>query len=228
VRWSNATDSFSRTCCLNSAIQLLILGRVPPEAGLPPGKAAAWFPLVGAALGAAGAGIYLLVPPSFAALACVAFWTLAGRVLHESRLAYVLVAIGVLAKWLALENFAGSYFATPGILVVCVAAQAVPRAAIVGLAWVSRPAGTGLGYALSSTLTTPAAVAAIAQGILAAFFCGARAGAVLIAGTFLIARLAREYSYKRRGGVNGNCLGATEQLLEIFILTMFACRACAW
>jgi hypothetical protein len=36
---------------LAGAIQLLILGRVSPEIG----TAAAWFPLIGAALGAAGA-----------------------------------------------------------------------------------------------------------------------------------------------------------------------------
>jgi cobalamin synthase len=28
--------------------------------------------------------------------------------------------------------------------------------------------------------------------------------------------------------VNGDCLGFTEQLIEIFVLTMFACRSCAW
>jgi cobalamin synthase len=99
---------------------------------------------------------------------------------------------------------------------------------MVGQAWVSRPAGTGLGYALSSTLSTPAAVAAIAQGILAALLCGARAGTVIIVGAFLIARLAREFAYKRWGGVNANCLGATEQILEAVILAMFACRACVW
>src|SRR5579863_2666198 len=153
---------------LANAFRFLILGGIPSEFG----KAAAWFPFVGAALGVAGAGIFLSVPSPYAALACVAFWTLSGRVLHESRLAYFVVAIGVAAKWLALENFA----AGPSILVVCIAAQAIPRAAMVGLAWVSRPAGTGSGYALSSTLTTPMAVAAIAQGLLAAFLCGARAG----------------------------------------------------
>jgi adenosylcobinamide-GDP ribazoletransferase len=213
---------------LASAIRFLTLGGIPSE----PCKAAAWFPLVGAALGVAGAGIYMIVPSSYGPLACVVFWAVAGRVLHEgSRMtsaADAAVMCGVVARLLALHDFAGAYFTAPGILVVCIAAQAVPRAAIVGLAYVSRPSGTGLGYALSSTLTTPAAVAALAQGILAAFLCGARAGVVLIVGTFLIVRLAREFAYKRCGGVDGDCLGATEQVLEIFILAVFACRACAW
>jgi cobalamin synthase len=28
--------------------------------------------------------------------------------------------------------------------------------------------------------------------------------------------------------VNGDCLGFTEQLLEVFVLVLFACRSCAW
>ena len=220
-----AADQEKESVAVVNAIRFLVLGRASPE----PGKAAAWFPLVGAALGAVGAGIYLIVPSSYAPLACVVFWTAAGRVVHEDRIVYAAVALSAIARWLALENFAG-----PDLLAVCIAAQAVPRAAIVGLAWVSRPAGTagpggtGMGYALSSTLTTPAAVAALAQGVLAAFLCGARVGVVLIVGCFLIARLAREFAYKRWGGVNGDCLGATEQVLEIFILAVFACRGCAW
>jgi cobalamin synthase len=182
--------------------------------------------------GGCGRGIYLIVPSSNAPLACVVFWVVAGRALHErSPLDPTMIAAaacGALARLLALNDFAAFYFTAPGILAACIATQAVPRAAIVGLAWVSRPTGTGVGYALSSTLTTPAAVAALAQGVLAAFLCGARAGVVMIVGTFLIARFAREYSYQRWGGVNANCLGATEQIIEIFILAMFACRACAW
>lgn len=205
---------------LSGAVEFLTLDRISSE-GL--GKTAAWFPLVGAVLGAAGAGIYSMVPASYAPFACVAFWAAAGRVLHEDRLPYAAVALSAVLRWLALEYFVG-----PNLFAVCIAAQAVPRAAMVGLAWVSRPSGTGVGYALSSTLTTPAAVTAIAQGVLAAFLCGARAGVVLIVGAFLIVRLARELAYKGWGGVNGDCLGATEQLLEIFILAVFACRTCAW
>jgi adenosylcobinamide-GDP ribazoletransferase len=239
---------------LTSAIQFLTIICAPGEA-VEPGKAAVWFPFVGAALGAAGAGIYLAadraLPNSLAALACVAFWTAAGGVLHEDGLAdvadalragrtrermlailkdsrigtfgAVAVILSVLARWQALQYFSGR-----GIVAVCIAAQAVPRAAMVGLAWTSRPVGTGLGYALASTLKTPAALAALAQGIIAAFLCGFRAGAVIVAGSFVIVRFARTYFYKRIGGVNGDCLGATEQLIEIYILGLFACAVCAW
>lgn len=239
---------------LAGAIQFLTILRIPGEPPAP-GRAAAWFPLVGAALGAAGAGVYLLLsrllPVSLAALACVAFWTASTGVLHEDGLADVADALragrtrermleilkdsrigafgavalllSVIARWQALQYFSG-----PSVLTACIAAQAVPRAAMVGLAWASRPAGDGLGYSLASTLGTTGAVIALLQGAVAAFVCGLREGAVIVLGSFVIVRLAREYFYRRIGGVNGDCLGATEQALEIFILALFACASCSW
>jgi adenosylcobinamide-GDP ribazoletransferase len=237
-----------------AAIRFLTI--LPVRGGdAPPGQAAAFFPLVGAMLGAAGAGVYLLAekafPISIAALATVAFWIAISGVLHEDGLAdvadavragrtrervlsilkdsrigtygAVAILLSVLARWQALE-----YLATPRVVETLIAAQAVPRAAIVAMAWCSRPAGSGLGYALASTLSTPAAMAAIAQGAAAALLCGWRPGLAMIAGSVLIVQASRGWFYVRLGGVNGDCLGFTEQLVEIFVLTMFACRACAW
>jgi adenosylcobinamide-GDP ribazoletransferase len=232
------------------AVSFLTIIRVPGDP-VPPGRAAILFPLVGAMLGAAGGGIFLttsrVLPPSLAALITVAFWTLISGVLHEDGLAdiadalragrtpermlailkdsrigtygAVAIVLSIVARWQAVEHLA-----TPRIFEALIAAQAVPRAAIVALAWVSRPVGTGLGQAFSSTLTSTAAVAAIAQGIVAAFACGVRPGIVIIVGSYLAIRIARWHFYRRIGGVNGDCLGATEQLLEIFILVLFACR----
>lgn len=241
-----------------AAIRFLTI--LPVRGGdAPPGRAAAFFPLVGAMLGAAGAGVYLLTakafPISIAALATVAFWILISGVLHEDGLADVAdavragrsrdrvlailkdsrigtygaiaVLLSVLARWQALE-----YLATPRVwettLEVMIAAQTVPRAAIVAMAWCSRPAGSGLGHALASTLSTPAAVVAMALGAAAALLCGWRPGLAMIAGSVLIVQASRAWFYRRIGGVNGDCLGFTEQLIEIFVLTMFACRSCAW
>ena len=161
-----------------AAIRFLTI--LPVRGGdAPPGRAAAFFPLVGAMLGAAGAGVYLLTAKAFsvsiAALATVAFWIAISGILHEDGLADVADAVragrsrervlsilkdsrigtygaiaillSVLARWQALE-----YLATPRVLATLIAAQAVPRAAMVAMAWVSRPAGSGLGYALASTL----------------------------------------------------------------------------
>jgi adenosylcobinamide-GDP ribazoletransferase len=93
---------------------------------------------------------------------------------------------------------------------------------MVALAWVSRPSGDGLGLAFSSSLSTTGALIAIAQGIAASMLLGWRAGLLILAGAYIVVRGARAYFYKRIGGVNGDCLGAAEQLLEIFILILFA------
>ena len=239
---------------LRAAIRFLTI--LPVRGGdAPPGKAAAFFPLVGALLGVAGAGVYLLTakafPVSIAAFVTVAFWILISGVLHEDGLADVADAVragrtrervleilkdsrigtfgaiaillSVLARWQALE-----YLATVRVVETLIAAQTVPRAAMVAMAWVSRPAGSGLGQALASTLGTPAAIAAIIQGAAAALLCGWRPGFAMIAGSVLIVQGSRAWFYRRIGGVNGDCLGFTEQLIEIFVLTMFACRSCAW
>ena len=50
----------------------------------------------------------------------------------------------------------------------------------------------------------------------------------MIAGSVLIVQASRGWFYRRIGGVNGDCLGFTEQVLEIFVLVLFACRSCAW
>ncbi len=220
----------------------------------PPGQSAALFPLVGALLGAAGAVIYYnaghVIPPSLAALLTVAFWTVITGTLHEDGLAdvadalragrsqermlailkdsrigtfgAVAIVLSFLVRWQAVEQLANLW-----LLPLFIASQAVPRAAMVALAWISRPVGTGLGLEFSSTLTTPVALIAIAQGIAAAFFCGLRPGIVIIAASYVVIRVARWYFYRRIGGVNGDCLGATEQILEIFILVLFTCRACS-
>lgn len=216
---------------------------------VPPGRAAIFFPIVGAMLGAAGAGLFiaasLALPLSLAALLAVTFWTVISGVLHEDGLAdvadamragrtrdkmiailkdsrigtygAVAIVLSLVARWQALEHVPAAH-----ILLVCIVAQAVPRSAMVALAWVSRPSGEGLGLAFTSSLTTAGALVAIAQGLGASMLLGWRPGLLIVAGAYLIVRGARAYFYKRIGGVNGDCLGATEQLLEIVILVLFA------
>lgn len=164
----------------------------------------------------------LALPACAAALLTVVFWSTISRVLREDRsrigtLGALAIVLGAIVRWQALEHVA-----TPRLLEICMAAQTVPRAAMIGLAWVSRPVGTGLGLALSSTLSTPAAVIALAQGVIAAMLCGVRPGFAILAGVYLIVRMARWYCYRRMGGVNGDSLGATQQLVEIFVLVLFS------
>jgi len=231
-----------------AAVSFLTIIPVRGE-GVPPGRAAVFFPLVGAMLGAAGAGLFIaanfILPASLAALIAVTFWTLITGVLHEDGLAdvadamragrtrekmlailkdsrigtygAVAIVLSILARWQALQHIP-----IPRILEVCIVAQTVPRAAMVSLAWLSRPSGDGLGYAFSSSLTTTGSLIAIAQGLIASMLLGWRPALLILAAAYLVVRGARTYFYKRIGGVNGDCLGATEQLLEIFILILFA------
>jgi adenosylcobinamide-GDP ribazoletransferase len=235
---------------LLAAVSFLTIIRVPVQP-VPPGRAAIFFPLVSAMLGAVGAVIFLaanlVLPVSLAALITVAFWTSISGVLHEDGLAdvadamragrtrekmlailkdsrigtygAVAIVLSVVARWQALQHVPAGR-----VLIVFIVAQTVPRAAMVALAWLSRPSGEGLGLAFSSSLTTTGALIAIAQGIIVSMLLGWRPGLLILAGAYLIIRFARAYFYKRIGGVNGDCLGATEQLLEIFILILFASR----
>ena len=209
---------------LRAAIRFLTI--VPVRGGdAPPGKAAAFFPLVGAVLGAAGAGVSYLMgaafPGSIAALATVMVGLISG-VLHEDGLAdiadavragrlrgrvlailkdsrigtygAIAILLSVLARWKALE-----FLATPNVLTTLIAAQAVPRAAMVAMAWCSRPVssglGLGMGFALASTLNTPVALFAMAQGVAAALLCGWRPGLAMIAGSVLIVQGDPEHGF---------------------------------
>jgi adenosylcobinamide-GDP ribazoletransferase len=231
-----------------AALSFLTVIPIPAE-NVASGRAAVFFPLVGAMLGAAGAGVFLaanmLLPVSLAALITIAFWTIVSGVLHEDGLAdvadamragrtrekmlailkdsrigtYGAVAIvfSIAARWQALQHVP-----VPRMLEVCIIAQSVPRAALVVLAWLSRPSGDGLGLAFLSSLSTTGALIAIAQGIALSMLLGWRPGLLILAGAYIIVRSTRAYFYKRIGGVNGDCLGATEQLVEIFVLILFA------
>jgi adenosylcobinamide-GDP ribazoletransferase len=231
-----------------AAVSFLTIVPVP-SSNVPPGRSAIFFPLVGAMLGAAGAGLFLaarmVLPDSLAALIAVTFWTVVSGVLHEDGLAdvadamragrtrekimeilkdsrigsygAVAIVLSIAARWQALQHVPVSR-----ILEVCIIAQSVPRAAMVALAWLSRPSGDGLGLAFSSSLTTASAIIAIAQGLGVSFLLGWRPGVLIVACAYLVVRGLRAYFYKRIGGVNGDCFGATEQLLEIFILILFA------
>ncbi|MGH9628342.1 MAG: adenosylcobinamide-GDP ribazoletransferase [Bryobacteraceae bacterium] len=218
-----------------------------------PGRSAAFFPLVGAWIGIMGAALLdfgrSYIPFTLAALLVVAFWCVITGGLHEDGLADTADAFragrspdrimtilkdsrigtfgglallfSLLIRWQSLSAITVTEFA-PALA----AAQALPRAAFVALAWISRPAGGGLGAAFSAILTTPIALFAIFQAVLFALWCGPAAAAWLLIGMALIVLAARRYFHLRLGGVTGDCLGATGQVVEVYILVLFACRNC--
>ncbi|MEJ7607701.1 MAG: adenosylcobinamide-GDP ribazoletransferase [Bryobacteraceae bacterium] len=232
------------TASLLGAVQFLTIIPIHRETA-PLGRSAVFFPLVGAAIGVAGAIVF---KTTGSPLLVLAFWALLTGGLHEDGFADVADAFragrpaekihtilkdsrigahGALAlifstliRWQALTDI--GIDAVPGLAV----AQALPRAALVLLAWIAPPAGTGLGFHFSQTLSTPIAIMAIGQGIIFALACGWRLGAILVAGSAAIVFLAARYFVRRIGGITGDCLGATAYMVETFCLLVLTCQSC--
>ena len=161
----------------------------------PLGQSAIFFPLIGAALGAAGGvGLHFLsgfFPQALAALLVLGFWALITGGLHEDGFADVVDAFragrspekihailkdsrigahGALAlilitlvRWQALSSMTGEPVRA------LAATLAASRASLVVLAWISPPAGSGLGYEFSRTLSTSVTIVVIIQAIIFAF-----------------------------------------------------------
>jgi cobalamin synthase len=192
------------------------------------GPRAVLLPLYGAVLGAAGAWIYhqqALPSPVAAALVAI-LWGAVAFVPHQRNpgiQVWVVLAAAMVLRCMLIGG-------VPGINVVAifVAAQTVPRAALIAIAWVSRPAGEGVAYEFSSTLTTPVSLIGMLIGVAAALWCGVRPAAMIVVGTYLIIRAVRWFAYRYAGGVNGNLLGVTQLFTELFVLGMFTCVACRW
>lgn len=216
----------------------------------PLGRSAAFFPLVGAALGWVGAGIYMatatVLPRHAAALVTLAFLAILTGGLHEDGFADVADAfrshrspdqIMAILKDSRIGTFGAlalifsvllrmyslavlePRFAVPAL----VAVHTVSRAAMVGLAWIARPAGDGLGAALIATLSTPTALFAIATGICALFLIPSILTVALALLIALIVVSAELYFHRRLGGVTGDCLGATGHAVEIVALALVVC-----
>jgi cobalamin synthase len=199
-------------------------------------------PLFGAAIGAMGAGIYFAVLHLWGMdvargataltikldeLLVATLWGALAFLPRERRsigvAGAVTVAASIAIRWLAIDAL------VPGRTIeVFIAGKTVPRAAMVAIAWASRPSGEGAGFEFSSALRTPAALIAIAEGVAAALLCGLRPGLAILAGAYVIIRAVRWFSYRYGGGVNANSFGATQLLIEIFVLLLFTCGACRW
>jgi adenosylcobinamide-GDP ribazoletransferase len=236
---------------LLGAIQFLTVIPVRARTAAP-GKAAAFFPLAGASIGAVAGVLFdqtrALLPAGLAALLAIAFLALITGGLHEDGFAdcadafragrprdrilaimkdsrvgahgALALCLSILIRWQALSALAVD--PVPALA----AAHGLSRAAAVALAWITPPAGEGLAFALSKTMSTPVALFAMVQGILLAAWCGGRLAVLLVAGTALVVLLAHRYFMRRIGGVTGDCLGAAAHLAEIFCLLVFTCRTC--
>jgi adenosylcobinamide-GDP ribazoletransferase len=229
------------------AVQFLTI--VPVPGGIEPHRAALFFPLVGAALGAAAGGVKWaaahVFPPSIAALLGVLFLIVVSGGLHEDGLADVFDAfragrpperihtilkdsrigtygalalvMATLLRWQTVEALGDR------VIPAMAAAAGASRGGMVLLAYLSKPAGEGLGTAFVAGLRGPAVVIAGLQTAGLGFLCGPMAGAAAIGGNTIAILLARAYFHRRLGGVNGDCLGATCQIVEVLLLLIFLC-----
>ena len=233
---------------LGGAIQFLTILPVPAgEVSL--ADSAVFFPLVGAALGACASGVYLLLarllPTPLSAMFALLFLALATGGLHEDGLADVAdafragrspekilailkdsrvgtfgalaVTFSTLIRWQALNAL--------GVrsTIALIVSTALPRAALVALSYFATPVGSGLGSALGSALSRNMTLLAGVQGAAIAFLDGPWIALPLLVGTTAIVWIARSYFHRRIGGVTGDCLGATGQIVECYCLLTFVC-----
>ena len=228
---------------------MAFLTRVPVPA--PPEAIAtsmAWFPVVGALIGLAGALAYaaalLVVPPVLgAALATAALVVLTGA-LHEDGLAdsadawggastrenalrilddpshgtYGVVAL-VLGLLLRVSALAAM---TPlAALLILPAAHALSRAAMVGVLATTPPArSAGLGARYAAFASRRTLAAALAAALIIGFGLVGPASVALVAAAAVGGWLVRRLALRSIGGVSGDVLGATQQVTEVAILVV--------
>ena len=232
-----------------SAIQFLTVVPVYCETESP-GAAAVFFPLTGALLGATAGAVLLVsrmaLDRSISALLAVAWLLVVTGCLHEDGLADVadavragrsrqkmldilkdsrigtygavalILSIGV--RWQSLAVTAGN--PVPGLA----AALCLSRASLVVLAAVTPAVGGGMGEAFAKSCSGRVLPGVVTQAVaiagLMSFFADWRTMAIMIAASAGVVLLARFWFVRRLGGVNGDCLGAACQTVEMVNLVI--------
>lgn len=234
-----STDDWLR----GMAQALGILTRVPVGdrgAGVS-GAALGWFPLVGAAIGASGAFVWLtaglVVPPGAAAVAALVTTVMVTGALHLDGLADTMdalvggrdrdhrrallddprhgtygvgaVVLQLLAQWSLLAGL------TPGAgAVALVLSHTLGRAGAVWAMVGARPLGAGLGAWVLRTLRVRDVMVASALAVVVAVGGVGGWGIAVAAAAGGAAVIVSRWGQRRLGGVNGDVLGAAEQLAE--------------
>lgn len=210
-----------------------------------PGEAAPFFPVVGALLGAA-AGAVLLWKGPLSALVALLLLLIATGCLHEDGLADVADAVRAgrsRERILAIlkDSRIGTYGAVALMLSIVVRWQAMSQCAVhpiggvagalalsrgsmVVLARITPPAGDGLGRSFSSQISGQTAVFVCIGSLLLAGLAGWKHAVSMSSATAAILLLARPWFIRRLGGVTGDCLGATSQVVEAANLLVLTWR----
>jgi adenosylcobinamide-GDP ribazoletransferase len=230
---------------MRAALQFLTILPVPAPHEAP-GAAAAWYPLVGALIGVAGAAAWH--SPLQAALAIVVVVMLTGG-LHEDGLADVCdavragrtrermldilkdsrigvygaiaVTLSILVRWQAMAKLSG---AGSEIWWKFVLAFAASRAAMVVLAAVTPAATPGLGGAFRSSLPRYAAPVAVLQVAAIPLAIPDVAGWWALGVAAVSVWAVRLWLLRRLGGITGDCLGFQCQITEAAVLAALVWR----
>jgi len=236
------------------AVQFLTLLPSSGATTTPPGQAAIFFPLVGVLLGLfAGASLLafsMFLTRSLSALLSLALLLVATGCLHEDGLADVADAVRAgrtREKMMAIlkDSRIGTYGAVALVLSIglrweamselahpvagLAAAIALSRASLVVLAGITPSLGAGMGSAFALGCTRSAINVVAAQVfivvLVAAWFIGVWPALAMLTAWLLIILLARQFFLRRLGGVNGDCLGATCQVVETINLLILSCHS---
>jgi adenosylcobinamide-GDP ribazoletransferase len=214
------------------------------------GAAAAWFPVIGLAVGLALAGaawlLDLALPPALVAVLLVALWAALTGGLHLDGLGDALDGLG--GAWersraLAImrDGALGAYGVAGIVLVLAVkiaalatfSADSLWRALILAptlgrlgplllAAWCPAARAEGAGHAFVAGLR-PLAVGlgAVVAGLVGLGLAG-EWGLAALAAVALAAGLAALYLRRRLDGLTGDCLGAQVELTEALVLVLLA------
>ena len=212
-------------------------------------RSAPLFPLVGAGVGAAGAGVALLLHPTLSpflsAAIAVALTVVLTGALHLDGLADTLDATGGATRERSLEIMRDSRIGTFGAAAVALAL--LIRVAVVAQllgggvlgAWIAAGA---LGRASAVTLSAVLPYARAAPGTggvltgrsgawgapigIAVALVALRADGLVVVGAVALAALVLATVFRRwLGGVTGDALGATSELAELVALVVAAALA---
>ncbi|MGI9644490.1 MAG: adenosylcobinamide-GDP ribazoletransferase [Ilumatobacteraceae bacterium] len=232
---------------LLGAIQFLT--RVPVRLRRPPdlARCVPWFPFVGALIGVVvglvAAGLMELVPAAVAAAVAVLAGVALTGAFHEDGLADTADALGGWSPAQRRQILQDSRHGSFGVAALCgsivvrvvcvaslppaaafgalVAAHTLGRGAAVGVIGVARPMpGDGLGAEYARSTSTGRAVLGVSVALgLAALATGWWVGPLAL-GAAAAAVVVTLVAIRAFGGINGDVLGAVEQVAECTILVI--------
>lgn len=232
-----------------AAVQFLT--RVPIRLRAAPevSRAAPWFPvvglLIGAVVGGIAAGMLELVPAAVAATVAVLAGTALTGAFHEDGLADTMDAMGGWTperrREILRDSRHGSYgvAAMCGTIVLrivciaslspavafagCVSAHGLGRAGAVGVMATAPPmSAEGLGADYARAIRRPAAALGIAAAVIASIGVVGWWAAPLVVAVVVVALIMTTIARRAFGGINGDVLGAVEQLGECAVLVVIS------